>query len=287
MPAAASVPNTFVAGTDIVAADANANFSALVSWLNTNAVAVDGTKAFTGIPDLPASDPTTANQAVRKAYVDAATPVGTIVMYGGAAAPSRWLLCQGQLVSRATYADLFAAIGTAFGAGDGATTFKLPDLQDRFPMGKGASFPTLGATGGSKDAITVTHSHTMGNHTHTGTTGNESVGHQHGYSGSTASDGAHTHAYDGGYVNLLAAAGTVALSAGGVSIPNPAVSAISSSGAHQHAYSGTTGGITVNHTHDFSTSAPSTNTTSSEGSSGTNANLPPYQVVNFIIRTNV
>jgi hypothetical protein len=88
-------------------------------------------------------------------------------------------------------------------------------------------------------------------------------------------------------VNLLAAAGTVALSAGGVSIPNPAVSAISSSGAHQHAYSGTTGGITVNHTHDFSTSAPSTNTTSSEGSSGTNANLPPYQVVNFIIRTNV
>jgi len=68
-------------------------------------------------------------------YADA--PIGSIIPYGGATAPSGWLLCQGQAVSRTTYADLFAAIGTAFGTGDGSTTFNVPDLRESAPVGVG------------------------------------------------------------------------------------------------------------------------------------------------------
>jgi microcystin-dependent protein len=66
------------------------------------------------------------------------TPVGTIVAFGGATAPAGWKLCDGATVSRTgTYADLFAAIGTNFGIGNGSTTFVLPDLRGIFPKGAG------------------------------------------------------------------------------------------------------------------------------------------------------
>jgi microcystin-dependent protein len=79
--------------------------------------------------------------------------VGFIVPTGRAAAPTGWLMCDGGAVSRSTFANLFAAIGTAYGVGDGATTFNLPDLRQRFPLGKAASGTgaTLGGTGGSID----------------------------------------------------------------------------------------------------------------------------------------
>jgi len=67
--------------------------------------------------------------------VSVAPPVGSITMYGGSSAPSGWLYCNGQAVSRSIQSDLFAAIGTTFGNGDGSTTFNLPDLRDRFPLG--------------------------------------------------------------------------------------------------------------------------------------------------------
>jgi phage-related tail fiber protein len=63
-------------------------------------------------------------------------PSGVIQAFGGnAAAPPGWLLCVGSAVSRTTYASLFAAIGTAFGSGDGSTTFNLPDLRGQFLRG--------------------------------------------------------------------------------------------------------------------------------------------------------
>ena len=83
-------------------------------------------------------------------------PAGAIVAYGGSAAPGGWLLCDGSAVSRTTYADLFAVLGTSHGAGDGSTTFNLPDLRDRFVRGKGAS-SAIGNTGGS-----ATHAHAVG-----------------------------------------------------------------------------------------------------------------------------
>ena len=60
---------------------------------------------------------------------------GTIAYFARATAPYGWLLCDGANVSRTTYADLFAAIGTEFGAGDGATTFGMPDLRGEFIRG--------------------------------------------------------------------------------------------------------------------------------------------------------
>lgn len=65
-------------------------------------------------------------------------PIGSIQMYGGTTAPSRWLICDGSAVSRTTYSRLFSAIGTAFGSGDGSTTFNLPDLRGRTPLGAGS-----------------------------------------------------------------------------------------------------------------------------------------------------
>jgi microcystin-dependent protein len=94
-------------------------------------------------------------------------PAGTIVATAAEEMPAGWLECAGQTVSRIGYAALFTAIGTAFGSGDGSTTFHLPNLKGRIPVGLDASqveFDTLGETGGSKThALTVeempSHSH--------------------------------------------------------------------------------------------------------------------------------
>lgn len=65
------------------------------------------------------------------------TPTGVIQMFGGASAPTGWLLCDGTAVSRTTYADLFNVLGTTFGPRNGSTTFNLPDLRGRSPLGAG------------------------------------------------------------------------------------------------------------------------------------------------------
>lgn len=80
---------------------------------------------------------------------------GIITAFGGDTAPTGWLMCDGAAVSRSTYADLFAVVGTAYGIGDGSTTFNLPDLQQRFPLGKAASGTgaSLGDTGGAIDHV--------------------------------------------------------------------------------------------------------------------------------------
>lgn len=62
-------------------------------------------------------------------------PAGTVIAFAGSAAPEGFIACNGALIDRTTYADLFAAIGTIYGEGDGSTTFALPDLTDRFIQG--------------------------------------------------------------------------------------------------------------------------------------------------------
>lgn len=125
-------------------------------------------------------------------------PVGSIVPYGGTTAPDGWLVCDGSAVSRATYADLFAVIGTTFGSGNGTTTFNVPDLQGRFPLGKATSGTgsTLGSTGGSLD-----HTHTGPSHQHAVTgltvgTPSATTDVQSG-AGSTVASSTHTHALTG------------------------------------------------------------------------------------------
>ena len=70
---------------------------------------------------------------------DGIVPPGMLAPYAGKTAPSGWLLCDGSAVSRTTYADLFAVIGTTYGAGNGSTTFTLPDLRGRVAAGANAS----------------------------------------------------------------------------------------------------------------------------------------------------
>jgi microcystin-dependent protein len=68
-----------------------------------------------------------------------ATIIGEVKGYAGAALPTGWLWCDGAALSRTTYADLFLAIGTAYGAGDGSTTFNVPNMQGRTAVGPGFS----------------------------------------------------------------------------------------------------------------------------------------------------
>jgi microcystin-dependent protein len=63
-------------------------------------------------------------------------PTGSIAAYAGASAPTDWLLCDGSAVNRTTYAALFAAISITYGSGDGSSTFNVPDLRGRVPVGE-------------------------------------------------------------------------------------------------------------------------------------------------------
>lgn len=78
--------------------------------------------------------------------------IGVVLDYAGASAPTGYLLCQGQAVSRTTYAALYAIIGTTYGVGDGITTFNLPDCRGRVSVMKSTDteFDNLGETGGEK-----------------------------------------------------------------------------------------------------------------------------------------
>jgi microcystin-dependent protein len=89
---------------------------------------------------------------------------GELKMIAAATTPTGWLTCDGSAVSRATYADLFAVIGTTFGVGDGSTTFNLPDMRDRFPVGASGT-KAIASTGGA-ETVTLS-SGNLPAHTHT------------------------------------------------------------------------------------------------------------------------
>jgi len=108
-------------------------------------------------------------------FTAAASPSGTIVAFGGTTAPSGWLLCNGATVSRSTYASLFAAISTNFGAGDGSSTFHLPDLRGRFLRGRDttagrdpdvATRTASNSGGSSGDAVGSLQGHQFEDHVH-------------------------------------------------------------------------------------------------------------------------
>lgn len=156
-------------------------------------------------------------------------PAGVIKAYGGSSAPTGYLLCDGSAVSRTTYAALFTAISTNFGTGDGSTTFNVPDLRGRAPIGKGthADVSTLGNNDGVAVASrTPNHTHTYGTIAHTHTvqkTGNPGGGTETGdfyitnggdpattfNTGSTGSASSPTGSNNGGYlvINYIIATG--------------------------------------------------------------------------------
>jgi microcystin-dependent protein len=250
-----------------------------------------------------------------------ATPAGVISQYAGTAAPTGYLLCQGQSVSTTTFAALFAAIGYNYG-GSGAS-FNLPNLQNRVPVGRGTgTFGSLNATGGEETVALTTanmaaHTHSgrtaaeTQNHTHSGTTGNQSADHSH--SGTTATGvGSHTHSipeqaghthtyYRGNVLTVGGGTAGTAQSRTASAAPANVTSTVANAGHNHggttgtasanHTHTVTTGGVSANHTHDITTGGRSathdhTFTTDNGTGSGTaHNNLQPYIVVNYIIKT--
>lgn len=193
-------------------------------------------------------------------------PPGVTTMYLGATAPAGWLLLNGSAVSRSEYASLFAICGTAYGAGDGSTTFNLPDLRQRFPLGKAASGTgaTLGATGGAID-----HTHGL------------SINHTHPISGL-----AHTHGLDTASSHARMTMNTAAPHLRG---QRKAVT----SWAETHevtATSGVTGstasanGIALGGDSGSASPAPPTATDATNPAAATGTGNPPFVTVNFIVK---
>ena len=132
--------------------------------------------------------------------------VGDIKLRSAATAGSDWLECNAQAVSRTTYATLFALIGTTYGTGNGSTTFNLPDLRGRVPVGVGTgdatdatAFSLADKDGAETHTLTVAempaHTHSVGNQStasHDGS-GNVSATPGAGTTGSTGGDGAHNN----------------------------------------------------------------------------------------------
>ena len=94
-------------------------------------------------------------------------PVGAVTAYAGSTAPDGWMLCDGSAIKRADYSKLFSLIGTTYGAGDGTTTFNLPDLRGRVPVGEDGAAgrlsanDALGQSGGSEPSNMPSHTHTL------------------------------------------------------------------------------------------------------------------------------
>lgn len=113
--------------------------------------------AGTGAPDFP-------NGLTNNGVTLAGVPSGAVAHFAMNTAPTGWLKANGALVSRTTYANLFAAIGTTFGAGDGSTTFALPDLRGEFLRGwdDGRSIDSSRAFGSSQASQMQSHNHISG-----------------------------------------------------------------------------------------------------------------------------
>lgn len=210
------------------------------------------------------SDPTTGLVKLSGIAPVAAIPIGAEIDFAGASAPTGWLLEFGQTVNRTTYAALFAVIGTTYGAGDGVTTFGIPDKRGRVTAGLdnmgGTSAnrlttpingDTLGAAGGVE-------AHTL--------TAAQMPGHTHVASGTTAAGGSHTHTLSSTEVgrDLGVGTGSSAFNAG------------------THDMQGVVTMTTApTHSHTFS------DTTSTAGSGGSHPNVQPTSISNKIIYAGV
>lgn len=140
--------------------------------LSSNIYAPINNPIFTGTPQAPTppinspgSNALATTEYVKSVISDSVSnngeKAGTIKLWSGSSVPdTTWAFCNGQAVNRQNYAALFARIGTTYGAGDGINTFNLPDFRNRFAVGSGNLY-SIGSIGGTKDAVVVSHSHTI------------------------------------------------------------------------------------------------------------------------------
>jgi microcystin-dependent protein len=165
-------------------------------------------------------------------------PTGAMVQYLGTTAPNGWLFCTGSAVSRSTYSGLFDLFGTRYGAGNGSTTFNLPDMRERFARGSALTGTLSGTAGGS-----ATHQHT-----NTGLSTGSAGGHNH-----EVNVPAHTQSGDGGHQHTTADHSHSTADHGHYSTD------------HSH---GNSGNGSANHSHD-----PDSASDTSNGPSATTPNL--------------
>jgi microcystin-dependent protein len=290
---------------------------------------------FTGTVVLPSTTSIGSVSSTEIGYLDGVTsavqtqlntntPVGMISPYAGSTSPTGWLLCNGAAVSRTTYASLFTVTSTTYGAGDGTTTFNVPDLRGRTAIGAGTgtglTARTLGATTGVESVTLTAAQSGLPAHTHTNSASTTTTGgsHGHGVTGSVSlSDaGAQTATGSiatGGHGHTLTMRYTSTSShdhaIGGISNPLPAMEGDPSSGNIGNANGtaitavGDLGGsasVSVgNHNHTVtntmavsdSTSHSHTATTTvtinnntSASASESHDNMQPSLVLNYIIK---
>lgn len=204
---------------------------------------------------------------------------GTVASFAGTGSPPvGWLVCDGSAVSRTTYADLFSAIGTTWGAGNGTTTFNLPDLRDRVYIGAGITY-SVGNTGGA-----TTHTHTNSNtgsesaHTHTQANTGAEASHTH-TQGNTGSESSHTHSIPQGTDSTSNVGGTFVVT---VSNQTHTHGGTNSGSSHSHTNPTTAAGSSHAHTNPTSDAGSSHNHT--QAATGSTGNLPPYAALTPIIR---
>lgn len=172
---------------------------------------------------------TAITDAAAYGQVLAASPIGIVVDYAGFIPPDGWLLCYGQAVSRTTYAALFTAISTQFGAGDGSTTFNVPDLRGIVTAG----LETMGGGDSGRlssfyGAIARTLGGLLGTSSVTLTTG-QMPSHNHG--GVTSSAGTHSHGFT---YNSVGGSGGDAGGGSGFTRFFPASGTTDAGGSHDH-----------------------------------------------------
>lgn len=198
-------------------------------------------------------------------------PVGSVVQWLTGTPPTNYFILDGVPKSRTTYAALFGVWGTTFGVGDGSTTFGVPDMRGRIPIGKsagGTSSAALGSVFGTIDHAhagpshthaVASHTHGMQNHTHTGPSHSHTMGthvhnvpaHSHDTQGASAdiavaSSGNHIHNYGvkgGGGIAGVGSGGNRALNASSAGTNETNTTTNDSSSNHAHPHSSFTGRV--------------------------------------------